>query len=502
MQSEALPHGRNPVGTSALDRTAVLLFALLSVVYFAQAAVTAAHAPFWMDEILSLWTARLPDVASIWSALVHGAEFTPPLYDCFIHALQQIGITSALGLRLPSIVAIYAAAVATGAMAYRHTGIAPAALAAGVVLSSGLFGYAVQVRPYAMVTALFACALALYDQRQHLSNRRLAAIASLLALAIGLHFYALLLALGLALLELIRARTEGRAPSWRVLGAIALSGCSILLWLPILIAASAYSHGDVGASDYYARPVLSGLFNTYAMLLGPLIVPLVGLFVATMSSPRERGEMRVTALVIGAAPLGIFLFALLVSHSYADRYALVGGIGIALMFASLAQQLGKRATAVSVVLIILFILATPWRSAGEVGKSDRLEALASVASVRDSLPIATGSGLRFFEISENAPAGARITFLDTPGAPSGDPTNAHQVLRWKAIDPRLRAENATAFLCRTPAFYLFTQPNGGGPDALPGWLAGRADFAAPPAGHASLTLVRAHACPDRMTGKR
>ncbi|WP_066806804.1 hypothetical protein [Sphingomonas asaccharolytica] len=502
MRSEALPHGRTPVGNSTLDHAAVLLFALLSVVYFAQAGFTAAQAPFWMDEILTLWTARLPDVASIWSALVHGAEFTPALYDCFIHVLQQIGINSAFGLRLPSIVAIYVAAVATGAIAYRHAGVAPAALAAGVVLSSGLFGYAVQARPYAMVTAAFACALALYDQRQHLSNRRLAAIASLLALAIGLHFYALLLALGLGLLELLRAGKEGRAPSWRVLGAIALSGCSILLWLPILIAASAYSHGDVSAPGYYARPVLSGLFSTYAMLLGPLIVPLVGLFVATMSSPREKGEMRVTALVIGAAPLGVFLFALLVSHSYAERYALAGGIGIALLFASLVQQLGKQAATVSVVLIALLILATPWRSAGEVGKGDRLEALALVASVRDSLPIVTGSGLRFFEISENSPAGAHITFLDTPGPPSGDPTNTHQVLRWKAIDPRLRVESVTAFLCRTPAFYLFAQPNGGGADALPGWLAGRADFAAPPADHASLTLARAHRCPDRMTGKR
>lgn len=490
------------VGIPVLDRAAVLLFALLSAVYFAQAAVTAAHAPFWMDEILTLWTARLPDVSSIWSALEHGAEFTPPLYDCFIHALQQIGITSALGLRLPSIIAIYVAALATGAVAYRHAGIAPAALAAGVVLSSGLFGYALQVRPYAMVTAAFACALALYDRRQHPSNRRLAAIASLLALAIGLHFYALLLAGGLALLELVRARIEGRAPSWRVLGAIALGGCSILLWLPILIAAGAYSHGDIGAPDYYARPAPLALARTYAMLLVPLMLPLAGLLVAATFRSREKDGLRVTALVIGAAPLGVFLFALVVSHSYADRYALAGSIGIALLFASLVHQLGKRAAAVSVALIALLMLATPWRSAGEIGKGDRLEALASVAAVRDSLPIVTGSGLRFFEISENSPAGARLTFLDTPAMPSGDPTNAHQVLRWKAIDPRLRVENAAAFLCRTPVFYLFTQPDGGGADALPAWLAGRAEVTARPTDRASLTLVRAHACLVRLTEKR
>jgi len=328
------------------------------------------------------------------------------------------------------------------------------------------------------------------------------AIASLLALAIALHFYALLLAGGLALLELVRARAEGRAPAWRVLGAIALSGCSILLWSPILLAASAYSHGDIGAPDYYARPIFSGLVRTYAMLLGPLSIPLAGLLIAAPFSPFDKSQLRVTALVIGAAPLGVFIFALLVSHSYADRYALAGGIGIALLVASLTQQLGKRVAAVSLAGIVLLILATPWRDAGEIGKGDRLEALATVASVRDSLPIVTGSGLRFFEISENSPVGARVTFLDTPEVSSGDPTNAHQVLRWHAIDPGLKVENAIDFLCRTPVFHLFTQPDGGGADTLPSWLVGRADFTTPPGDRASLTLVRAHACPIRSTEKR
>jgi mannosyltransferase len=492
--AEALPRSQTGASALTLDRAAVAAFALLSALYFAHAATFAARAPFWMDEILTLWTARLPSMTAIWSALEHGAEFTPPLYDWFLHALHQAGITTALGLRLPSIVAIYIAALATGALVRRHAGIAPAALAAGVVLSSGLFGYAVQARPYALVTAAFACALALHDRSGRPSNRRLAAIALLIAIAIGLHFYALLLAGALALLELVRARIERRGPCRRTLAAIALGACTILLWLPILIAARAHSGGDVGAPDYYARPVPIALVRSYAMLLGWLILPLVGLLAATILLKREASPIRATALVIAAVPIGVFAFALLVSHSYADRYALAGGIGIALLFASLAQQLGTRAAPASVLLLALLIAGTAWRDPGEIGKADRLEALASVETAPGPLPIVTGSGLRFFEIRENAPAGDRLVFLDTSGTPSRDPTNRHQVLRWKAIDPGLKVADAQAFLCANPAFYLFAQPPDGGADELPGWLASRADFTPPPAGRASLTLVRARPC--------
>ncbi|TPG56377.1 hypothetical protein EAH76_02125 [Sphingomonas glacialis] len=490
-EAAIIPHTSGRL--ARLDRAAVLLFAALTAIYFVEAATLAAHAPFWMDEVLTLWTARLPDAAAIWSALCRGAEFTPPLYDWLIHVLSRAGITSALGLRLPSIVAIYVAALATGAIARRHAGLAPAALAAGVVLASGLFGWAVQLRPYALVTAAFACALAVYDRPGRASNRRLTAMTLLLTLAIGLHFYALVLAAGLGALEAARARDERRALSWRTLAAIGLAGSSILLWLPILLAARAYSGSDVFAPDYYAKPEGIAIVRTYAILLGWLILPLVGLLVVSIAVRRNVSSLRTTALVIALLPIGVFIFAMFVSHSYSDRYALAGGIGIGLLFAALAHQLGARAAPASVLLLALLILGSAWRNGGEIAKTDRLDAIAVMKAAPATLPIVTGSGLRFFELRHNVP-GARLVFLDTPNIPPGDPTNRNQVLRWKAIDPMLSVENADAFVCSTPAFYLFAQPPDGGADTLPDWLAGRADFTPPPRGRASLTLVRARPC--------
>ena len=494
MPADTAVRPRSLAAVLTLDRAAVLAFVAISAVYFRQATTLAAHAPFWMDEILTLRTARLPDAAAIWSALVHGAEFTPPLGDLLVHAVYRAGITGALGLRAVSIAAIYVAALATGAIVRRHAGTAPAALAAGVMLSSGLFGYAVQVRPYALVTAAFAGALMLHDRPGRASNRRIVAIGMLLALAIGLHFYALLLAGALTLVELVKASSERRKPDARLLIAIAIAAGSILLYWPILHAARMFSAVDVAAPDYYARPTLAALVDTYTMLLGWLVVPLSALLAARLVRPHDAIPLERTAVLVAAIPLGVFLFALLVSHSYAERYALSGMIGIAMLFGIFVRTLGRHADLASVAILLLLIVMAPWRDRGEIGKTDRIDALATVAAAPTADPIVTGSGLRFLELREAFP-GRRIVFLDTPGTESPDPTNRNQVLRWAAIDPALEVADARAFLCAHPSVSLFAQPATGGADPLPLWLARHADLTPPPAGRASLTRVHARPCP-------
>lgn len=474
---------------------AIGLFAIVSVQYVIHATTLAARSPFWMDEILAIWTARLPDIPAIWSALARGAEFSPPLYDILLHLLGKIGVASRLGLRLPSIFAIYVAALAIGALVHRRAGVPPAALAAGVVLSTGLFGYAIQARPYALVTAVFALALLVYDRPERASIRRSVTLGLLLALAIALHFYALLLAATVALIEFVRARIERRAPRWRTLAATGVAAISILLWWPILHAAHVYSAADVTAPGYYAQPTMRALVGTYAMLLGWLMGPLIALLIAVVAKGRPaRSMLRITALLLTAVPFGIFVFALLVSHSYADRYTLAGGLGIGALFAALAVQLGRGSTRAAMLLLVLLPLGNMRRSAGELGKEDRLEALALVDAAPGTLPIVTGSGLRFLELREHAlPAIARrLVFLDVPSG-STDPTNRHQVLRWKAIRPDLNVADVRPFACSTPAFLLFAQPEGGGADDLPRWL-GLQRSAILLHGRASLTLVRQRRC--------
>lgn len=493
MSADLLQVAPSRTAAPSWDHLVPPLFALLSALYFVQAALLAAQQPFWMDEILTLWTARMEGPDAIWSALTRGSEFTPPLNNLLAHTLYSAGITSSLGLRLPSIIAGYLVALASGLIVFRRFGAPPAAIAAGVILSSGLFGYALQLRPYALVTAAFACAVAVYDAAGRASARRLAALFILLVLAIGLHFYALILVLGLAGLELARARLEHRRPSWPTLAVIAAAAGSILLWWPILAAARTYSGADTGAPQYYGQPNLSALAYTYSMLLGWQGVPLIAILWAAMPLMRRADTLKTTAYVIALLPVAVFGFALVVSHSYSERYSLTAIIGIALLVGSLIHELSERRPYAAVLMLALLCLSAAWRSAGEIGKADRLAVFAAFERAPAALPVVTGSAQRFFEIRENVAAGDRLIFLDAPSVSAKDPTNRHQLLRWNAIDPVLRIADARAFLCTHPTFSLIVEPKDG-VDPFAAWLAHRAEVGLYPAEGASLVTVRSRPC--------
>jgi hypothetical protein len=174
----------------------VALVVLLSASYFAAAMKIAAARPLWMDEVLAIWTARLPNVGAIWDALNKGAEFSPPLYHLFLQKLIQLGAGSALALRLPSIVAVYIVGIAAFILVRRRYPAPVAVLAMALCLTSGLFPFAIQVRQYAGVAACFALALVIWDvpAERTPSWRNATMMLVLLTIAVGMHFYALLVA--------------------------------------------------------------------------------------------------------------------------------------------------------------------------------------------------------------------------------------------------------------------------------------------------------------------
>lgn len=477
------------------DVLAVLLFLLVSVHYAVASITLAASAPLWMDEVLAVRTARLTDPAAIWHALVHGAEFSPPLYDMLLGRLHALGVDTPIGWRLPSIVAGYAAAIALGSIAWRRYGRVPAALAAGIVLSSGLFAYAVQARPYALLIAVFALALAIRERPAGAqpSPRRCALLALLLVVMVALHFYALLLVAVLVAIEL----AERRPPSRGVLAASAVAAASIAAWLPILVAAHHYSGADTGAPGYYARPTLDALLSSYALTLGWPALLLLGLLIIVALRRARALPVPVPALGLLTVPLVVFAFALLVSHSFTDRYVVSAALGAGLLAAWLVARLDENRRAIGLVALALLVPGNDaGRWGGEIAKRDRLDALDAVARVPGNAPIVTGSGLRFLEMAENArpEIARRLVYLDTPDIPSPDPTNRNQVLRWAAIDPRVRVAQARAFTCAHPALWLFAQPGPGGADTLPDWFARRFDMPDPPARRATVRPVRMPYC--------
>jgi hypothetical protein len=128
----------------------------------------------------------------------------------------------------------------------------------------------------------------------------------------------------------------------------------------------------------------------------------------------------------------------------------------------------------------------------EITRQDRLDVIALARTVPGTEPIAVGNGLRWFELVANLPPplARRFVYLDVPDIVSSDPTNMHQVERWKAIDPALHVVDARQFVCTTPHFVLLAD----GGDELAGWLQDRARFAMPPQDRAALTPVTSLPC--------
>lgn len=478
------------------------LFVAVSAAYFVQAINLAAAAPLWMDEVLALWTARSADLTAVLHALEGGSEFTPPLYDSFLYLVVKAGLSSPLMLRLSSVIAGYLAALAMGALVQPRAGWRLAALATALTLCSGLFEYAVQARPYIFVTALFGWVLVVWDRlpiEGTILPGKCLALAGMLTAMVALHFYAVLLVALLGFLEIVRLGGDRRLPRPPVIAAVAVGGMSILLWLPILKAASVFSRQDVFAPLYYARPRLSQLGLLYPWLARwPGLVTLAMLPALMLIRRIRIGDARLAAIagILCVAPLFIFVFSWFVSHSFAPRYAICGVFGFALLMVWLIAQFEDRAPLLAGAILALLVAETIGRPGGELAKTDRLTMLAVVANAPGALPIVTGSGLRFFEMAANAPPSIarRLVYLDLPAVQSGDPTNRHQVERWKTIDSTLPVVEAGAFICATPRFLLLTDPSGG-VDDLPEWLASHAAYSKPSRDRPALTLIEKVSCP-------
>jgi len=442
--------------------------------YLAVCIVSAARTPLWMDEVLTVWIVRLPSASRIYSALAMGAQFSPPAYHLALHYLSKLTGTGYLAMRSPSIAAIFITGLCSFALFRRYLGD-PRAIFACCLLLRTLLPFAVQARPYATVTCCFAASLLLWDGYNRLAGWwRCAAIGLLLAIAISVHIYSALLIPCIGCMELFRAfRTrQFRLPLWIALGCAA---ATILLWLPLIHALSRYNAGDTGSPSYYAKPVLSGLISAYHDLVfaGPsnviLLFVAMGVIAASRlySSPgslevQENGEPRrgesnkdFWTAVFGTLllPVIVFAFSAAITKTFEVRYVAAAAIGMSALVAGSLRNVRLFGRAVPFLVLVAALLTAGHRP-HYVGEFDRQAVFQRLGG---SYPIVVADGLQFCPLEESAPPEirSRLVYLTLPpGVQSADPTNEHQIERWKAIDPSLPVESVAEFLQRNEGFYV------------------------------------------------
>ncbi len=469
-----------PPGSRFAGRLAVGLLALFALLYLFTGLRVSATRPLWMDEVLAVWTSRFASPAEIWHAVAHGAEFSPPTYHILLHGLTALAGGSWLVMRLPGLLAALGCGAAVFVLVRRRFAVAFAALAAALTLELALYNFAVQARPYLLVTFCLALALLAWDRAgQTVAVWRACLIAAALSLAIALHFYAALLTGVLAGMEALRllASRQWRPRIWV---ALAVPVLSLAAWVPLMRQILRYNAGDTGAAHYFARPSLGLLLSSYGdLMLGPNDALLIG-FAFIMAAallarhfvPRrwERAaadtapgadadrdlDFDVATACTVALPLVVFAASLLVTRTFNERYALGAALGVAMLYARLVARMpGGPWVACGLLATSCVLWGIHARKAAAPSVNPDL---ALIERASGDLPIVVGEGLHFLQLDELAPPDLRrrLVFLSMPGAPSSDPTDAHQVERWAPLRADLPITTLDRFVANHPSFYLFS----------------------------------------------
>jgi hypothetical protein len=261
----------------------------------------------------------------------------------------------------------------------------------------------------------------------------------------------------------LRTRRFRLAP-W---AAFAAAGASIAVWMPLIHAVNSFNAGDTGSPAYYAAPTLERLIQSYVdLLLGSTAAVLIlfaGLLAGRIGRPADGTQGADAApepamtgfwsIVIGLVllPVLVFAFGWLVTGTYNERYVIAAAIGAGGLIAAAART--TRAFRRIVPWVILAAGALTLTKADRPAK-DYSEVLAKLSG---DIPIVVADGLQFFPLEESAPPKirARIRYVTLPqGTAVGDPTNQHQIERWKAINPALPVRAVTEFVKETPDYYV------------------------------------------------
>ncbi|MET8833862.1 glycosyltransferase family 39 protein [Micromonospora sp. NPDC004540] len=257
-----------------------------------------AGAPGLRTEELATWRVATSSWRDVWAGLTVG-EVTLAPYHLLMRGWAELFGAADLTLRVPSLLAMVAAAALVGALAGRifapGTGVLAGALFAVLPASTR---YAQEAQPYAL--ALFAAVLAtwfLLPALDRPSLRRLAPYAGAVVLLGLCHAVALLLLVGHGWVVL--AFRRGMAGRWLAAAVLGALPAAALLWFGVR---------DGGHLASGARPDLAALAAAPRELFGVAALGAVLLGLALFSLPLRYAASVCTAWAL-VPPLGLLLLA-------------------------------------------------------------------------------------------------------------------------------------------------------------------------------------------------
>ncbi len=397
-----------------------------AVLYLVAFGLLAHSKPWSYDEIFVGHVIRLATFGDMMAALREGIDKVPPLSYVVTRAVVGTLGDGPVAYRAPSILAGLVTALCVFRFVSRRVPAVYAAAAMLFLFVTPVKGLAYEARPGVVAVAGIALALVCWqaaaeDRRRPLS---VVGLAASLATAVGMHYYAALAVLPLALAEGVRTLDRRRVdgPVWLALGAAATP---VLVFLPML-RGSMRPLGTFFAKasweqtwEFYPWLVRAGIGSTSRNLL---LVAAAGLALAwhleRRAVPLPRHEA-VAAWGLALMPVAAAAFAMLTIGIYTTRYALPAVVGVAAVLAWTAARWWRGSVAVGLLLLVLvgaWVTVLTYRGLSGVRAEARARQRAVAmleAHAADTRPIVVGHAFDFLHLSHDAPAdlARRLVFL-------------------------------------------------------------------------------------------
>jgi Dolichyl-phosphate-mannose-protein mannosyltransferase len=369
MPSSVKDIARKPAASAskrhAVDNTRwpLVAAALLALFYFVTSLLIAAHRVFWFDELFTLHIARLPGLATIWTALGNGVDALPPTYYMLVRAFDSLFGPAEIAARLPSAIAMAVGLLAIFDCARRLTDGLHGLIALSVATCSFLPYYGYEARSYAIYFMLAAIALWLWvDDR--LSTRTQAMLfGACFLVGVCFHYYFVMCLAPYFLWELLRWK-PGQKPSAKLVGGIVGSIVPVLVLSPLIL-----SFSRKFAGGYWNRPSFLELRAIYSQLFpdGLFLLALIAIWIVLAKSSSAAKEETETLPAMQSAeavgwlflviPLAAFFVAEWKTNAFYSRYFIGVLPGVAVAFAFL---LWRHFRAIPQVSMGVFVLLAAW----------------------------------------------------------------------------------------------------------------------------------------------
>jgi hypothetical protein len=334
----------DPCSSYKLTRIAILGIFLVSAVYFADTFFRASRKCFWFDELFTTYLCRLPTFKSTWTAVVHGADFNPPMLYLLTRGAHRLFGEGPIATRLPAMVGVWLFGVCLFLFVAKRTGVVSGIIAGCFPFFTLAQHYAYEARAHGIVLGWCGLALVCWQRNEEGRARYLwlAGFGLSLAGALLTHVYAVYLLFPFALVETYNLFRR-RQISWGNVAAMALALALVTtaVYLPLFrmyrVSISPTFHA--GSYDVFQRFLVNGFGPALIILLLSLLLSaLDGMSLA--QRPNTTAMVPQREIVVAAGFACIPLIGLLgsrLSHGpFFDRYFLssIAGYAIILGFES------------------------------------------------------------------------------------------------------------------------------------------------------------------------